>query len=78
MTKWRKGPPPSVGWWPASITRDSAAIRWWDGRFWSAAAFTDYTKLRAAVAASKIATAYEQEHIEWTDRPAHWPERSLT
>lgn len=34
--RWRKGPPPAAGWWPASATRNAAARRWSDGKAWSA------------------------------------------
>lgn len=33
--KWHSGPPPSVGWWPASCMHKATVIRWWDGRRWS-------------------------------------------
>lgn len=33
---WRKGPPPEIGWWPASIGgRFVDALRFWDGKSWS-------------------------------------------
>jgi len=34
-TVWHSGPPPSVGWWPASFWADSKSLRWWDGEVWS-------------------------------------------
>ena len=33
---WHKGPPPSIGWWPASRTGTRGFYRWWDGKQWSA------------------------------------------
>lgn len=35
MTTWRKDPPPHIGWWPASRTRDPAVFRYWNGTAWS-------------------------------------------
>jgi hypothetical protein len=76
MTTWHKGPPPSIGWWPASISRDRDAIRWWDGKFWSVPCYKGEKpwsiKLSAGIKASPLCA------IEWTDRPASWPKRSRT
>ncbi len=74
--KWHKGPPPSVGWWPASTCKDVNDLRWWNGEWWSHLAPPDMTATQAAQAAW-YANPY-QLHIEWTDRPADWPERSKT
>jgi hypothetical protein len=76
MTTWHKGPPPSIGWWPTSNYRDPDAHRWWNGEWWSAAAYPEEAaNTAAAVACLKGA---RQDDIEWTDRPAWWPERSKT
>lgn len=32
---WRSGPPPSIGWWPASAGKWLTILRWWDGIKWS-------------------------------------------
>jgi hypothetical protein len=77
MGKWHKGPPPSVGWWPASWSRSDNVFRWWDGRLWSAAASSIFTA-RSAEKQAKTPAAVQQHSIEWTDRPADWPERSRT
>jgi hypothetical protein len=76
MQKWHKGPPPSVGWWPASWNRIDAIFRWWDGALWSAGAVAGFTARKAAKKAKTPAVL--QQYIEWTDRPADWPERSRT
>jgi hypothetical protein len=76
MTTWHKGPPPSIGWWPASVTRDHAVLRWWNGQWWSDPAWP-YTPAKVAAAAARRQRWLEDE-IEWTDRPAWWPERSKT
>lgn len=73
---WRKGPPPSIGWWPASTDRDPALIRWWNGIYWSNAAIkTDSIVLVEYLASVK---SDAQNKIEWTDRPDSWPQRSKT
>ncbi len=76
MTTWYKGPPPSIGWWPASTLLNPKLLRWWDGKWWSLAVVPgtpaneagEWAKLRAP----------RQDDIAWTDRPASWPERSRT
>ncbi len=76
MTTWRKGPPPSVGWWPASRSREPVVLRWWNGEWWSVGCVSNYTvKTVARLATQK---SRYQAKIEWTDRPADWPERSKT
>ena len=76
MTTWRKGPPPSIGWWPASNCRAPEAHRWWNGKWWGSVAFPDFSAEEAARAA-RSKSPY-QNSIKWTDRPAWWPERSKT
>jgi hypothetical protein len=52
MTKqiWHKGPPPHVGWWNASLFRESGIWRWWNAslfresgiwRWWNASLFRE-------------------------------------
>jgi hypothetical protein len=76
MTTWRKGPPPSIGWWPASWWQDEKVFRWWDGKRWSHPADAGFNAQQAAAEARK--KEKDPEYIEWTDRPAWWPERSRT
>jgi len=67
MTRqWRKGPPPEIGWWPASVDRDPFSIRWWDGNFWSFPCWPEYTKEVAAARATIRSGA--SSAIEWTAR----------
>lgn len=67
MTKrqWHSGPPPSVGWWPASALEDETAIRWWDG-VWSVAVDTSCTAMVAAYFAKQ--PSLYQDKIRWTER----------
>jgi len=76
MTTWHKGPPPSIGWWPASWHRNPEILRWWHGKQWSVAVYSEESAETAAPAAAHI--SLNQSDIEWTDRPADWPERSKT
>lgn len=64
--QWRKGPPPSIGWWPASYMENHGAIRWWNGKVWSWPA----AKWASAKVAATIAKmpAEDQKAIQWTDR----------
>lgn len=74
---WRKGPPHSIGWWPASMVNSPDAFRWWNGKFWSIAAFRN-TPLKQVRKRAQHADKAGQDLIEWTDRPAWWHERSKT
>jgi len=76
MTTWHKGPPPSIGWWPASTARDPGIFRWWNGKWWSSACVSRFSAQAAADEAKWKAPS--QGSIEWTERPASWPERSKT
>ncbi len=76
MTTWRKGPPPSIGWWPASNCYNPDAHRWWNGEWWSTVAYPEYAANTVA-AIARFKDVFQDE-IEWTDRPASWPERSRT
>lgn len=74
--QWFSGPPPTVGWWPASFTRDATALRWWNGKCWSYAARRTYSQADVAWNASHPAS--EGDGIEWQHRPKNWPARSKT
>lgn len=76
MSKWHKGPPPSVGWWPASMCEDTKMVRWWNGKKWSAATKGDVTGDPAKAKAREA--WYSQSDIKWLPRPASWPKRSRT
>lgn len=79
MTQWHSGPPPSLGWWPTTVTGwlDAGHLRWWDGAGWSAAACPDYSAEFVAQF-TRYRTAVNPEHIKWSARPDSWPERSRT
>lgn len=74
--KWHKGPPPSIGWWPASITRNVDFYRWWDGSRWSCVC-VEGASAREVLATARTPTSQGWD-VEWTDRPATWPARSKT
>jgi hypothetical protein len=77
MTTWHKGPPPSCGWWPTK-GRYGYRLRWWNGRLWSRGATRLDGRLIAAWLAARPDSDWMQPHIEWTERPDWWPERSRT
>lgn len=77
MSKWHRGPPPSVGWWPASFMRSMETLRWWDG-VWSRGVSAGSSAATAARAAIQPEQQPWQSMIEWRGRPASWPERSRT
>ena len=76
MTTWHKGPPPSCGWWPASVQRDPDVLRWYDGEQWSMPA--ERGTLTPASVAATPAPWHMQARIRWTERPDWWPQRSRT
>jgi hypothetical protein len=65
-TKWNKGAPPSIGWWPAGYFQDTALIRWYDGTHWSISAYASFTAEEAANCA--FYKAADQGAVEWTER----------
>jgi Protein of unknown function (DUF2510) len=76
MTTWHKGPPPSIGWWPASKAGNPKCLRWWNGAAWSLDCYSD---MRTETAERRAGfKALVQDNIKWTKRPASWPERSRT
>lgn len=74
--EWHKGPPPSIGWWPASYAKDAGIVRWWNGKVWGTACSEFTSPVQAARNARMAASA--QGGIRWTERPANWPARSRT
>lgn len=75
-TVWRKGPPPSIGWWPANAIRAPELLSWWDGKLWSFAAINTDSLEEVGKA---VDMKRGREHlIEWTDRPDNWPPESYT
>ena len=66
---WRSGPPPEIGWWPASSRRgrpNPGWLRYWDGKAWSVG---DSSRQTAEVAALDAGVREQgQDNIFWTDR----------
>lgn len=72
--KWHKGPPPHIGWWNASMSRDNHLWRWWDGRQWSWGAYATEKDWQAAINACRPASPGDRSHgILWTD---YYPRRA--
>ena len=65
-TIWHDGPPPSIGWWPASCEKRIKTLRLWNGKWWSRPAFKfDSAETAAHYAMQK---AFAQKDIQWTER----------
>jgi hypothetical protein len=68
-TIWKKGPPPSIGWWPTkhyhSTDTDIASYRWWDGECWSWPAFPHESAAKAGRWASKKEVKGYNTEILW-------------
>lgn len=77
---WHKGPPPSIGWWPASKVFDETSVRWWNGTHWSYSfsALKTYTDHHLNFWAPCIERVKSGELIYWMDRPNYWPDKSKT
>lgn len=63
---WRSGPPPAIGWWPASFVFDPTSLRWWDGKRWSFSARSSDSDHYAAWMAC-IKSECGTHEIQWTD-----------
>jgi len=64
---WRSGPPPEIGWWPASWMSppDPSVLRWWNGKYWSCCVDHSESSQRAEIR-SKLKEV--DALILWTDR----------
>ena len=78
MTRWYSGPPPRIGWWPASASEDTECLRWWNGLYWSNCCWRSYTLRAVSRFAATPNDIIWPGEIKWTDRPAWWPARSRT
>lgn len=68
---WHSGPPPSVGWWPASITGIDGYLSWWNGKFWSLQCLPEHPQEVVAWAATR--KSVHSDLLKWQHRPASWP-----
>ena len=74
---WHSGPPPSIGWWPASVGEDFDCLRWWNGKQWSMAVYAGASPEMLNL----LAACPAQTHpfvIRWAYRPSNWPKESYT
>lgn len=64
---WQSGPPPNVGWWPASIGDDVRVLRFWNGEFWS-----DWVVPYSSIQQVEMRCCHEalspQSEIRWAQR----------
>lgn len=77
MAEWKRGAPPSQGWWPASYHKNANMLRWWNGKRWSIAV-SKWADAKMAGEHARRATEPFGRTIYWTERPSDWPERSRT
>jgi hypothetical protein len=75
---WHRGPPPSIGWWPASYNKTRGVYRWWDGYNWSSPCTDDCTPDQAGYGAKMTCELRSPIDIYWHARPRNWPKRSKT
>jgi hypothetical protein len=75
-TDWHRGPPPSVGWWPASIFENSEVLRWWNGQGWSYPVDKTVRPFEVTLYAQIMSNC--QRKIKWQFRPTNWPMHSHT
>lgn len=66
--QWFSGPPPAVGWWPASRRTVLDVYRWWDGEKWSYPAYREFFKEEAESWAQMV-------HVQTT--PIQWRHWSI-
>jgi len=64
--QWFSGPPPAVGWWPASALGLIDFYYWWDGEEWSQYACFDFSPEQAEYRASR--RSKNSQNIKWR----HW------
>jgi hypothetical protein len=65
LTPWRKGPPPCVGWWNASVAQDPLCRRYWNGERWSRAAYVGGTSDERTEKHRLIRAVWNPDQIEW-------------
>jgi hypothetical protein len=72
---WRSGPPPSLGWYQASVSQDPEALRWRGEGYWSVVCRKG---MSARMLNRRARTPATTQGIQWLPRPASWPKRSRT
>ena len=65
--EWKSGPPPAIGWWPASRFKDIKGLRWWSGEWWSYSARPEFSASEARLAAKYLTHRHGTE-IQWCAR----------
>ncbi len=84
---WKKGPPPSVGWYPVCFDdidtvhlpgnlflSGEERISWWDGELWSLCVSSANNEIEAGVMANrKLGKEFSDNHVSWRQQPIPWP-----
>ena len=68
--EWHSGPPPYVGWWNASNTKNLGAWRWWNGEAWS---WLEYDCSSDLATIGQTVNATSSTSFKWT---YYWPENA--
>jgi hypothetical protein len=63
---WHRGPPPHIGWWNASRTKNNKSWRWWDGEQWSLSVYDDQSLAVALDCAKYVTFFHVRDQVEWT------------
>lgn len=66
---WKLGPPPSIGWWPASTFLEESVLRFWNGKCWSWPVDETCSLIEVATMAERPSN---HPHIFWAQRPWWW------
>jgi len=61
---WRSGPPPEVGWWPASALRRPSYLRYWNGTFWSWGADNEESRISEQNSAKRAKRLASDDPVE--------------
>lgn len=68
---WRSGPPPEIGWWPASIFwqhPDIEGLRFFNGDMWSIVCSPDEGASEAGTKAELAPAVWRVSEVRWTDQ----------
>lgn len=70
---WHKGPPPHIGWYEASYSKNEGNWRWWDGNTWSVATYYAFGAPQAGICAKAPLSKYSSREVLYT---LYWPKNA--
>lgn len=77
-SEWNEGPPPAVGWYPASIFKNAKNLRYWNGRRWSQSVLDVAPAVFAEYMADQPCSGDDMKCMLWQHQPRDWPENART